>query len=87
MGEIADMMLEGTLCEGCGVALDGRSTGHPNYCSEQCARDRGADWWLEMNGYATTKQKRERTVSCDQCGRKFNSEYARDQHSRDKHGS
>lgn len=40
MGEIADMMLDGTLCECCGGYIGGGS-GFPGYCSEQCARDRG----------------------------------------------
>ena len=41
MGEIADMMLDGTLCEGCGEYM-GEDTGYPTYCSAQCAGDRGA---------------------------------------------
>lgn len=43
MGEIADMMIEGDLCEGCGEYLEGEGSGFPRYCSEQCARDRGAE--------------------------------------------
>lgn len=43
MGEIADMMLEGNLCEGCGIALEGNGHGIPRYCSDECARDRGYD--------------------------------------------
>lgn len=31
MGEIADMMLDGTLCEGCGVYL-GSGNGYATYC-------------------------------------------------------
>jgi len=31
MGEIADMMLDGTLCAGCGAFL-GEDTGFPCYC-------------------------------------------------------
>lgn len=43
MGDIADMMLEGTLCEGCGVFLEcDEDMGIPMYCSEKCAKDRGA---------------------------------------------
>ena len=42
MGEIAEMMLDGTLCEGCGEFI-GSDNGYPTYCSPQCARDRGAD--------------------------------------------
>ncbi len=43
MGEIAEMMLEGDLCEACGTALDGNGYGIPRYCSNECARDRGFD--------------------------------------------
>lgn len=43
MGEIAEMMLDGTLCEGCGSYIDDDGAeGMPRYCSPQCARDRGA---------------------------------------------
>ncbi len=34
MGEIADMMLDGTLCEGCGVFLNEESQGYPCYCAD-----------------------------------------------------
>lgn len=37
MGEIADMMLDGTLCSGCGVYM-GDDLGYPGYCSG-CAPD------------------------------------------------
>lgn len=41
MGEIAEMMLDGTLCECCGSYIgDGR--GFPGYCSAECAKGRGA---------------------------------------------
>lgn len=42
MGEIADSMINGEVCEMCGVPLDGDSPGFPRYCSLECARDRGA---------------------------------------------
>ncbi len=42
MGEVADMMLNGTLCEMCGTYLHQSPPGHPCYCSNQCAKDRGA---------------------------------------------
>ena len=32
MGEIADMMLDGTLCEGCGVFLNDEAAGYSCYC-------------------------------------------------------
>lgn len=42
MGEIAEMMLDGTLCEACGCYIDGEGDGIPRYCSPQCAAGRGA---------------------------------------------
>lgn len=42
MGEIADSMIYGEVCEMCGVPLDGESSGYPRYCSTECADDRGA---------------------------------------------
>lgn len=42
MGEIADQMLNGDMCEMCGVYLENDlDIGIPMYCSEECARDRG----------------------------------------------
>ena len=37
MGEIAEMHLDGTLCERCGVYL-GQPVGYPRYCSD-CFHD------------------------------------------------
>lgn len=34
MGDIADMMLEGILCAGCGVYMGGDNDGIPRYCSD-----------------------------------------------------
>lgn len=34
MGDIADMMLEGVLCEGCGVYLKGDAPGYPRQCAD-----------------------------------------------------
>lgn len=39
MGDIADMMLDGTLCQGCGVYLHGKSDGEP-----RCCRDCKKSW-------------------------------------------
>lgn len=45
MGEIAEMMLDGTLCEGCGVFLDGDAEGFPRRC-EDC---RDCEYEAESN--------------------------------------
>lgn len=48
MGEIADMMLDGTLCEGCGEYIDDEGgDGIPRYCSKECAKNRGAEFICE----------------------------------------
>lgn len=59
MGDIADMMLEGDLCECCGEALhygddQDDAPGIPMYCSGECAKDRGIpkkDWPSRVVGY------------------------------------
>lgn len=38
MGEIADLMINGDICEGCGVELGGEGDGYPRRCSG-CARE------------------------------------------------
>ena len=35
MGDVSEMMLDGTLCERCGVFI-GEPVGHPRYC-EDCS--------------------------------------------------
>lgn len=43
MGEIADMMLDGTLCEMCGVFLNEEPQGYPCRCEDCEAEDDGTD--------------------------------------------
>jgi hypothetical protein len=52
MGEIADMMLSGLLCERCGVFMGGDEPGHPVVC-EDCKRE------------AAPKRKRRRKQSAN----------------------
>lgn len=58
MGEIADMMLEGDMCECCGEWLGDGGSGFPRYCSAECARDRGAD-------HVQVKEKKKKTIVKD----------------------
>jgi hypothetical protein len=55
MGDVAEMMLNGFLCEGCGVFLDGEEPGFPRYCSPRCAKDRGAPWRADAPKRQRTK--------------------------------
>lgn len=34
MGEIAEMVLDGLLCEQCGIFVDGEETGYPRSCED-----------------------------------------------------
>ena len=41
MGEIADLMLNGDICESCGEELGGSGDGFPRYCSSCRPRSKG----------------------------------------------
>lgn len=57
MGEIADMMLDGTLCEGCGAFI-GEGDGFPQYCSAECADMRGGEFTCEPPNKSKKRKKR-----------------------------
>lgn len=71
MGEIAEMMLDGTLCEGCGVYM-GADTGFPVRCA-QCQND----------GQVPRKGMK---AECPVCKRKVKA-VGLDDHMRDAHGA
>lgn len=72
MGDIAELMLDGTLCEGCGITLGGHAPGHPRYCHD-CKRHR------KPNNPVGTK------VTCHRCGRRVK-KAGLDNHMKDAHG-
>jgi len=72
MGDIADMMLEGTLCAGCGVYLGEDDNGYPTYC-EDCKR--------EGFGEQPKKEKKK----CPQCKKSFNGDQGLNAHIKAKH--
>lgn len=72
MGEIADMMLDGTLCEGCGEYV-GAATGYPVRCGA-C-----------QNEGKPARKSAARKATCPNCGRKVK-EVGLAQHIRDAHG-
>lgn len=73
MGEIADWMLEGGLCEGCGEYL-GEGDGYPRRCSA-CSRD-------DREAPTVVHAK----VKCPTCGKRVK-ELGLSQHQRDAHKS
>jgi hypothetical protein len=80
MGEIAEMMLDGTLCEGCGVALAGCGEGFPRRCAT-CARDERA----ERHQQTMARHQQIKKIPCQTCGRKVKTVGMSD-HMRDAHG-
>lgn len=98
MGDIADMMLEGILCEGCGGVVDGKATGHPRRCRGcggpihlQTALKRS----LTGNARKAARHNRERQESaairkpfqCSKCTRRFRTEAGLNQHTHDTHNN
>ena len=79
MGEIADMMLDGTLCESCGVYMEGSGMGYPQRCYACQREDRAG----QPANYAAPKNAAK--VACKTCGRHVKSVGLND-HMRDKHG-
>jgi hypothetical protein len=75
MGEIADMMIEGILCEQCGVFI-GDEVGYPRNCGCDPSMSRPPP---------PRKPKTVKNVPCGHCKKKFGSSEARDQHTRDAH--
>lgn len=91
-GEFAEMMLDGTLCEGCGVDMGNAGEGFPRYCSDQCARDRGALTCEAVRGMHPTPTERARWRRrqnepgyCPLCARPKTGQALSD-HMRDAHG-
>ena len=78
MGEVAEMMLDGTLCEGCGEFI-GDGPGHPRYCSPECEGQRGEE------RLPSNEKSKSKTIQCTDCKKWFASRAALDQHFRDRH--
>jgi hypothetical protein len=78
MGEIAEMMLDGFMCEQCGEIIGdietGEGQGFPGLCAG-CQAE-------QIGRVSKPKDKR---FKCTDCNRRFSSEAARCDHIRDKH--
>lgn len=78
MGDIADMMIDGTLCQGCGVYLEDESYGVARYCA--ACQDDSNDTPIHRR-YGPNAVK----VNCPKCQRRVK-EVGLADHLRDKHG-
>lgn len=76
MGDVAEMMIDGTLCQGCGVFLNDEAPGHPCFCADCEAEAKKT----RIASYQPPKPK----VECGVCGRKVKptglSDHMRDAH-------
>jgi len=82
MGDIAEMMLDGTMCEGCGEFMDigGEPPGYPVRCAA-CGE--------EPDDSQPVNYKSPRMINCPEypkCFRRFRTRQAAGQHWVDKHG-
>lgn len=80
-GEIADMMLEGTLCECCGAYIGGEGEGFPRYCSPACAGDSG----VGSPDRPRHPWRKAKTHQCPHCQKLLRGELAVRQHVAAKH--
>ena len=73
MGEIAEMMLDGTLCQGCGVFLNDEAPGYPCTCRDcrpvektAAAAERKAQRQVAHQEH----QARQKKTNCPVCNRR-----------------
>ncbi len=71
MGEIAEMMMEGTLCESCGGYMGSEGEGFPRLCND-C-------------GGGKTRSPKEFECPAPGCMKAFDTKFARRTHLADKH--
>lgn len=97
MGEIAEMMLEGILCDGCGAFIDEHPPGHTRSCANcgpislSKALKRPL---ISSNARKAERHNRERHAvaktrkqfACGACQRLFRTPEGLAQHTADKHG-
>ncbi|MCC8963724.1 hypothetical protein H8A95_15750 [Bradyrhizobium sp. Pear76] len=96
MGEIAEMMLEGILCEGCGELIDEDGVGHPQRCSScdmsprtlrSVKRVVGRERQAERHNRERRAAARLRKPFECHCGKLCRTERGLEAHKRDKHGA
>lgn len=92
MGEIAEMMLDGFLCQGCGEVIgdyeSGEGLGYPGFCAGCQPDDRLA--CASTTTKAERKRERNATMEarcCLFCGKKLRTELAVMDHMRDRHAA
>lgn len=82
MGEVAEMMMDGTLCQTCGVFV-GEPDGYPRECNH-CERESAKDRKAARQKAHEANQLAIRKVVCPVCGKRVKSRGLKD-HTRDAH--
>ncbi len=88
MGDISEMMLDGTLCECCGILMisEGEeSCGYPIRC-EACQGDEDLEGLGQVTHTQLLRPFKPKTEECHLCKRKFAGTNSLRQHMRDRHG-
>jgi hypothetical protein len=85
MGEIAEMMLDGTLCEGCGEFLDRGSPGFAQYCGG--CRPAASQAHGSLRYQQNVEARARKTEACPECGKRFRKAIAVEDHRRAVHGA
>jgi len=86
MGEYADMMLEGMICQWCGEFL-GEGDGFPVICAGCQSSEKVNQHGQNAPAYKPFICEHGKAKGFTGCTRRFKTEAARDQHRRDKHES
>lgn len=68
MGDVADMMIDGTLCQSCGVYI-GSDNGYPTYC-RGCQREHDAAEKAARKLANIEKNARQEKAKCPDCGKR-----------------
>lgn len=84
MGDIADMMLDGTLCQGCGCFISANSQGFPGYCGS-CGREAKAGRKQANVARSAAQHAAAKKSPCHACGRRVSFVGMAD-HIKDSHG-
>jgi hypothetical protein len=85
MGEIADMMLEGEMCEGCGVFLGGDVPGYPRRCVSCGGESQVHSVYQTGPGHMPGHRQTKRVTPCPDCGKLCRGERGLSEHRSAKH--
>ena len=69
MGDVADMMLDGTLCSGCGMYIDEDGDGIPRECN-QCAAETARGEKVSRKADNLAHAARQKKTKCPHCGKR-----------------